>query len=71
MLVFLFPDKKNQVFLFVLAALVAYSRVYLSQHFIEDILAGTVVGIVVPMIIMFLFFPKISQLSTKPLGTVE
>lgn len=30
----------------VLAALIAYSRVYLSQHFTEDILAGGLIGVV-------------------------
>lgn len=30
----------------VLAALIAYSRVYLSQHFTEDILAGAIIGVV-------------------------
>lgn len=29
---------------FVLAALIAYSRVYLSQHFLTDILAGSLIG---------------------------
>ena len=30
---------------FILAALIAYSRVYLSQHFLTDILAGSVIGV--------------------------
>jgi len=29
---------------FILAALIAYSRVYLSQHFLNDILAGSFIG---------------------------
>jgi membrane-associated phospholipid phosphatase len=29
---------------FILAALIAYSRVYLSQHFLTDILAGSFIG---------------------------
>lgn len=69
MLVFLFPGKKNQLLFFLLAALVAYSRIYLSQHFIEDVAAGTCVGILVPMLIMLLFFPKISRLSNFPIGS--
>ena len=31
---------------FVLASLVAYSRVYLGQHFVEDVLAGSFVGVI-------------------------
>ena len=34
-----------KLFLFFMALLVAYSRVYLSQHFLIDITAGSVVGI--------------------------
>lgn len=30
---------------FILAALIAYSRVYLSQHFLTDILAGSFIGV--------------------------
>ncbi len=35
---------------FVLAMLAAYSRVYLSQHFTEDVFVGSVIGLVVPLI---------------------
>lgn len=38
-------NKTWQVLCAILAMLVAYSRVYLSQHFISDVVAGTVVGI--------------------------
>jgi membrane-associated phospholipid phosphatase len=45
---------KNNLYkfiLFILAFLVGYSRVYLSQHFLNDIYAGSVVGIIsVPII---------------------
>jgi membrane-associated phospholipid phosphatase len=33
-----------KLFFFVLASLIAYSRVYLSQHFLTDILAGSLIG---------------------------
>lgn len=35
---------------FIMAALVGYSRVYLSQHFTEDILFGSIVGITVGLL---------------------
>lgn len=38
------PDKWIKFGLFVLTITVAWSRVYLSQHFFEDIYAGSVVG---------------------------
>ena len=33
------------ILLFILAALIGYSRMYLSQHFFEDVMAGSVVGV--------------------------
>jgi len=35
-----------QVICFVLACAVAYSRVYLSQHFLVDIFAGSIIGVI-------------------------
>ncbi len=40
----------------VLAALLAFSRVYLSQHFSEDVLAGALVGTVVTIGVYFLLY---------------
>jgi len=34
---------------FVIALLVSYSRVYLSQHFFEDIYAGSIIGFVITL----------------------
>ena len=36
--------------LFVLACLIAYSRVYLSQHFLGDILAGSLIGVITAIV---------------------
>lgn len=35
---------KTQAFLAVVASLIAYSRIYLSQHFLEDVVAGAFIG---------------------------
>lgn len=43
-LAILSKSKNAQVFLFVIALLTAYSRVYLSQHFLVDILVGSIIG---------------------------
>lgn len=37
-------DKRWGVLLLLLAALAAYSRVYLAQHFVEDVFAGSILG---------------------------
>ena len=39
--------------LFLLAALVGYSRMYLSQHFFEDVTAGSTIGVVVTAIWLY------------------
>lgn len=38
------PGKKVSVFLFALAVLIGISRIYLAQHFLEDVLAGAFLG---------------------------
>lgn len=46
-----------QLVLFLAATLGAYSRIYLSQHFTADVIAGIVVGIAITMLIGVLFRP--------------
>ncbi len=43
-LAFLIKGNILKVFAFILAALAGYSRVYLSQHFLEDVIAGAFIG---------------------------
>lgn len=42
---------------FVLAVLTAYSRVYLSQHFAEDVLAGSAIDVAMTLLI-FMFYKR-------------
>ena len=44
-LVFITPKSFRWVWL-IMAWLVAYSRIYLSQHFLEDILLGSLIGVI-------------------------
>ncbi len=39
-------NRPVKVICFLLACMVAYSRVYLSQHFLMDIVAGSVIGVI-------------------------
>jgi membrane-associated phospholipid phosphatase len=39
---------------FIVALLVGYSRVYLSQHFFEDIYVGSLIGVVVTLTVFYL-----------------
>ena len=51
LLIFLLPNKKRYVLLlFLLALVVAVSRVYLVQHFWEDIYVGGLIGVILAMI---------------------
>ena len=58
-------NKKSwSVILPVLALLVAYSRVYLGQHYVTDTLAGMVVGIVTA-VLSFLIYQKLRKSRVK------
>ena len=48
-LAYLYKNKYLDIPLLVLACCVGYSRMYLSQHFFEDVTAGSVVGVVVTL----------------------
>lgn len=45
-LAFFAKNSASKFGLFALAIIVSYSRVYLSQHFFEDIYAGSIVGVI-------------------------
>ena len=60
MLAILVKNKMLKLALFIIAALVAYSRVYLSQHFFIDIIAGSIIGVVI-MLLFFLWFDQMKK----------
>lgn len=45
-LAYLLPYKHRQWIIIPVAAITAFSRVYLAQHFLEDIVAGAILGVV-------------------------
>lgn len=51
-------QKPWSLFFFVLAWLCGYSRVYLGQHFFQDIYAGSITGVVVTAFIYFKIFKQ-------------
>lgn len=53
-------NKGLKILFFLIALIIAFSRVYLSQHFFVDIYAGSIIGVVVS-----LFFYKWIYLSEK------
>jgi membrane-associated phospholipid phosphatase len=60
----LMPGRLRGVVLAFLAALLAYSRVYLSQHFTEDILAGSIIGTVTAYLVYRWLY--LSRFSRQP-----
>ncbi len=63
-------SKKRSMGLFygIIAVIIGYSRVYLSQHFFEDILAGATIGTFATLIFYY-FFDKINygKWALKPI----
>ena len=65
MILFSFVYQKLRIVLLIIAAVVAYSRVYVGVHYPFDVLAGTILGILCALIIIVLFklllrkFPRI------------
>jgi membrane-associated phospholipid phosphatase len=60
--IFYEKNQKVQFFLSSCAILVSLTRVYLSQHFLEDVLAGSFIGAIVALLVGY-YIPKISFLK--------
>lgn len=54
-------NKQLSVLYCIVAILAAYSRIYLSQHFAEDVLAGSFTGIVYALVLFILYSNMISH----------
>lgn len=52
--------------MFIWAALVSYSRVYLAQHFPADIIGGAILGIIIGMVVLILLKFTINLIWKKP-----
>ena len=50
--------------LLALAVMGAYSRVYLSQHFLSDVCVGSIIGFITPFLMFYLCRNKILKLHT-------
>ena len=63
-----FFSKNNftKMLCFIMALLVAFSRVYLSQHFFEDITAGSIIGVAFSFLVCFVLYEtKLAQKLNK------
>jgi membrane-associated phospholipid phosphatase len=59
------PGKLLSWIVFILALLVAYSRIYLSQHYFIDIYVGSLIGVSSAMIIYYYFYTLKPKSETK------
>ena len=50
--------KKIGIFALVIAALVAFSRLYMGAHYPTDVLVGSVFGVIFALLAHYLIFPK-------------
>ena len=55
MLIFLIKNRRLKLLWLAVALLTAFSRVYLSQHFMEDVLAGSLIGTLVMFFTVYYF----------------
>jgi membrane-associated phospholipid phosphatase len=51
LLSFYFPGRNTGIFFIVIALLTGFSRIYLSQHFPIDVLAGSIVGVTISILV--------------------
>ena len=58
------PNKLLKILFFAIAALAAYSRIYISQHWLVDIFAGSIIGVTIATGFYFIFI-KSSSFSDK------
>jgi membrane-associated phospholipid phosphatase len=51
-------SKLLKFLLFTIASLTAFSRVYLSQHFLVDAMAGSFIGVIVSLLIIYFLYDR-------------
>jgi len=52
-LAFIVKNRMLKLFFFIIALLVGYSRIYLSQHFFEDVYVGSLIGVLTTICVYY------------------
>jgi membrane-associated phospholipid phosphatase len=60
-------NKLLKIICFVVAVIVGFSRVYLSQHFLNDIVAGSIIGVIITFVVALIIFNKSFDKLNRPL----
>jgi membrane-associated phospholipid phosphatase len=63
MLAFFSKHKKLSALYLIPAILVGYSRIYLAQHFLLDVLAGSVIGVLIAIFVYYFFPNRLGRLK--------
>ncbi len=63
-LVLIQKNRKYDIPIIIIAILVAYSRMYLSQHFLIDVFVGSLIGVSVSLIVFFILYSNKSLQKT-------
>ena len=67
-LALMLENRSMKFLMFVVALTIGFSRVYLSQHFLNDVYAGSIIGVIISFFMYQLFF--VSG-RTKDIGWME
>jgi len=68
MLAIFTPNQRHKIAYGFAGVLVGYSRIYLGQHFLNDVLVGSCVGMIVAVAVHWLFVEKLQSLPVFAKG---
>lgn len=68
-LAFSIKNKNYSIGLLLIAALIGYSRIYLGQHFMQDVLAGSVIGVMSAVICELFLYNWLQKITAKKIET--
>ncbi len=63
-------SNKLKFLFFILAVLAGYSRIYLSQHFLQDVIAGSFIGLFCAFCFYLLFYNNQNRIMEKSIVTL-
>lgn len=70
-LALIFPHKSASLLAVILAPLIGYSRIYLAEHFLSDVLAGALTGIVFAMLSYYIIWQTDSRRVMESLAKMK
>lgn len=62
---FMSMNKSFGFLFFIIAALIGFSRIYLSQHFMDDVVVGSLVGVFFALLVYYFFEKRVSKPSLE------